>query len=278
MDRTRSSIWKKRYVWSYSKSDKGAFEHLQKNIERSQNHLSHELDSYIATRVAPECRALCDVIQQLLPRELRDMIYQYLLSQSDILIERTDFLPSTSLESSRPQLFDSPCLLDPRFCNEYMRRELFEAWYKFSTFQFTRNSLVNTFLSKDLWGLDLPVYQLVRNLEIDIWPRGCMLDTDLEYGRAEIALLACLATIRKGAKITFPIETRPHTEIWHSSEQQIQRFLQILSTIFPLARKLLGMGHRVTIEVDGSLVAHVTADELCKTAWYEKIKRKQQVR
>ena len=115
MERTRCSVLNETYFWFHLGDEKAALEHLQKNIERSQKHLSDELDAYIATYVAPECRALCDVIHQHLPRELRDMTYQYLLSQSDILIERTDFLPATSPGSSRPQLFDSPCLLDPRF-------------------------------------------------------------------------------------------------------------------------------------------------------------------
>ncbi|KAF2825124.1 hypothetical protein CC86DRAFT_39279 [Ophiobolus disseminans] len=257
---------------SYHVHDKNvALEKLRQNIDRSQRSLSEDLNNRITAFAAPECLAICDRIQQNLPRELRDMVYQYLLSQSDVFIEQTDFLPLHSPRSSRPQLVDSLHVLQPEFCDASTRRELFEAWYKFTTFQFATNTVVLEFLSKDLWDLDLPVRQLVRNVEIDIWPGGCMFDTDLEWCKSMSKYLTCLTDVKKGARIMLPVATLARKAIWHGHEHDICKFLDILSGVFPLVKELLDVGHNVTIEVDSSLVTRVKSDDLSKEVWYQKI-------
>jgi hypothetical protein len=249
-------------------------EQLRERVCVSQQHLSAEVNDHIVAYAGPYCGALCIGIQQHLPRELRDMIYVYLLPVCDVLIEATDFLPLGSTDSSRPRLIDAPHLLSPKFSDVVTRRELFEAWYKFSTFQFANIALIPIFLNKDLWDLDLPVRRLVRSLEIDIWPTDRMADTDFARVLDQRALLDWLIALRKSARIVFPIDTNTYTPIWCRDSKKIQRFITILSRFFSPVKRLLAAGHHVVVEVDGSLVVEIKLEDLTTVAWDQKIKEK----
>jgi hypothetical protein len=249
-------------------------EQLRKRVCVSQQRLATEVNDHIVAYARSYCGTLCISIQQHLPRELRDMIYAYLLPVCDVLIEATDFLPLGSTDSSRPQLIDVPHLLSPGFSDVVTRRELLEAWYKLSTFQFANIALIPIFLHKDLWGLDLPVRRLVRSLEIDIWPTDYMADTDSTRFLDRRALPDWLIALRKGARIVFPIDTNTYKPIWSRKSQKIQRFITILSRFFSPVKRLLAAGHHVVVEVDGSLVVEIKLEDLTTAVWDRKIKEK----
>lgn len=86
-------------------------ERLLVNIPKAQASLSAEINRQIVAHTAPPIHALCQDLQEHLPRELRDMVYEHLLPPCDILIEATDFLPLDDIESSRPRLISFPHLL-----------------------------------------------------------------------------------------------------------------------------------------------------------------------
>jgi hypothetical protein len=110
-----------------------------------------------------------------------------LLAQADILIETTDFLPTRSPDFPWRLLFDSAHLLQSGFCDHATRRELFEPGT--SSPPSSPKGLVwrPEILYNDLWDLDLSVRQLVRSMEIDIWPGKCLGPT-LECCKPEVAL------------------------------------------------------------------------------------------
>jgi hypothetical protein len=86
------------------------------------------------------------------------------------------------------------------------------------------------------------------------------------------------ATLRKGARITLPIESYQSIEIWKNSDAQMERFLKVVGEVFPLARTLLDAGHFVSMEVDGDLVVQAKTEDLNEETWREKIKGKARVR
>jgi hypothetical protein len=59
------------------------------NITKIEERLSKEIGDYIIPFIAPDCRRLCDGIQQHLLREVRDMVYEYLLPPCTVQIKET---------------------------------------------------------------------------------------------------------------------------------------------------------------------------------------------
>jgi hypothetical protein len=49
---------------------------IREKLLESAKTLDHEIDDYITTYSAPECQELCVLMQQKLPRELRDSVYE----------------------------------------------------------------------------------------------------------------------------------------------------------------------------------------------------------
>lgn len=121
--------------------------------------------------------------------------------------------------------------------------------------------------------MELPVRQLVRNLEIDIYHTDCM--SESEYKRRpnidQPQLLDCLLDVRSGARMVFPIDTMVRIAIWSSCEERKREFVELLSRFFVSARRLLMAGHRVIVEVDWSLVVNLTFDDLSQAAWQRKL-------
>jgi hypothetical protein len=256
-----------------------ALEQLRARIKDSQNRLLVKVDEQIALHAAPSCRELCDKMQRDLPRELRDMIYQYLLPEVDILIGSTDFLPESASNHSRPQLVDTPHMIAPEYSDPITRRELFEAWYKFCTFQFASDTLIPQFLHKDLWGLDLPVRQLVRKLEIDIWPienNTSRWDHRIaqQRCRSQPGLLDSLLAIRPGAEMVFSVNTTNFNNIWRLDPERIRIFVGLLSRYFSSTARLLAAGHRVVADLDIGLEIEVSEKNLDKVALDRMLRKK----
>jgi hypothetical protein len=138
------------------------------NITKVEERLSKEIDDYIIPFVAPDCRHLCDAIQQHLPREVRDMVYGYLLPPGTIQIKETYFLPTNSTDSTKLEIEDVSHMVDLAFTNYLTKQELFESWYETNDFRFDDHCLIPRFLHQDLWGLDLPVRKLAKTLTINL--------------------------------------------------------------------------------------------------------------
>jgi hypothetical protein len=248
-------------------------ERLLVNIPKARTSLSAEIDRQIVAHTAPPIHALCENLQERLPRELRDIVYEHLLPPCDILIEATDFLPLDDPESSRPRLISFPHLLEHDYLDAITRKEYAEAWYRFCTFQFASTDLVGRFIHEDPWGMGLPVHQLARNFEIDIWHTDCMHES-IYKRRSNIdqpQLLDCLLTVRSGARMVFPIDTMVRIAIWSGCEERKREFIELLSRFFVSARRLLAAGHHVVVEVDWSLVVNLTFDDLTQAAWRQKL-------
>jgi hypothetical protein len=250
---------------------------LRINIACGQGRISIAIDERIGTIISPSCLVLCANIQQYLPKELRDMVYQYLLPSEDVLIGEDDFIPFDSPESSQSRLTRSSHLIRPGVCDAQTRQEFFEAWYKNCTFQFCTIDLIPQFLHKDLWGLDLPVRTLVRHLNIDIWPPDRISNTEFTGVKDSAGLLGCLLAVRPGAEFVFPIDTNRYSEIWRRSEADIRKFVVVLTRFCASAKRVLKAGHKVIVELDGDIEVDLKYEHLNQAVWHDMISQKARV-
>jgi hypothetical protein len=53
---------------------------------RSMARIDKEVDQHIRQHAAPACLSLCNAVQDKLPRELRDVIYRYILREPKIVV------------------------------------------------------------------------------------------------------------------------------------------------------------------------------------------------
>jgi hypothetical protein len=210
-------------------------------LDTTNNELNRQIHSYAGNYGVARYRSLCEDIQAILPRELRDMVYSYLVRDKQPFLEESDFLPfhhrrSTALGLPRSE---NRHLLDPCFSDSTTRREVFELWYKKTTFTFAYYNLVPAFLAKDFWNLDLPVRDLVRRDQV--WPW------------AEVGVLRKIPLWRVADSIRILANVEPLFQF----EKKVDIFIRLLSE-FP--NRLWSCIPRA--EADNKWIAHVS-----KSSW-----------
>jgi hypothetical protein len=224
-------------------------------LDTSNNGVNIHIENY----AAPQCLSICKDMQAKLPRELRDMIYPYLILDKQPLIEESEFLPHDHPDWTGSDLLNSRNrhLLDARFSDLTTRREFLELWYQRTTFTFVNYEVIPLFLERDLWNLDPPVRNLVRR--VLVWPWGSAKDmSDTPSSRAErVRLLANTEPLfRFDTKVDVFIKLasrspgRPYPCITGADDEQIVSFVLVFLEMLPWLKRLLDMGHRVRIKVD----------------------------
>ena len=128
------------------------------------NQLQGELKAHVLAVATSQCRNLCETMQTLLPRELRDIIYGYLLADEckcdDTKRLENDknsmrYVPRKRGEHV-PNLFDDyPYVRDTEYVGIETRIELAEMWCWLARFTFDFRSKVQEVLAKKIWGLQL---------------------------------------------------------------------------------------------------------------------------
>jgi hypothetical protein len=100
-----------------------------------------EVDYMIMVYEGPSCRAFFQNMQDRLPKELRDMVYEYILQGPLIILsmEDMDKEERTKLSPTGPfarRQYPYSYLLDPGYftTGAVLRHELIEVWYRTSTF------------------------------------------------------------------------------------------------------------------------------------------------
>jgi hypothetical protein len=134
-------------------------------------HVDAEINHYIHQYAAPTCLSLCEGIQEKLPRELRDMIYGFVLQENPKVRLRK--------EHFEHELFDSRLIIplvgraerlinlgydnisgyahlfDTGFVDPNTKSEFTEAWYWPTTFSFLEHKYIGNLLHYDRWGSDI---------------------------------------------------------------------------------------------------------------------------
>ena len=149
-------------------------------IRNFREKLERELMCYIDGVAAPECRALCDKMQQRLPRELRDVVYEHLLEGSTRQVVHDNYTstknPRVVFNCNRyvrgsdvavwPQ---NSVVVDERYTGKVTKTEIGEAWYRSCILVLDHLSDVNAFVHFDLWGFGLTARDHIRRVELRVY-------------------------------------------------------------------------------------------------------------
>jgi hypothetical protein len=150
---------------------------LSDDAAEKEKTTSQALESY--AKVA--CRDLCEEIYNVFPREVRDIIYGYLHSQSKVRIvsDSADWGPIyfTSVNEvqwhgqdpwgAKEQIADHWWRVE--CTGEYFRREMSEQYYRSTLFDFSdRFTLLPKFRCTDPWGVGFLPADIVMNIEVHI--------------------------------------------------------------------------------------------------------------
>jgi hypothetical protein len=109
-------------------------------------------------------------MQRKLPRELRDIIYEYVLGDSDVDIKAPDvkLLPCRPRHIALGEKFDDKAfyhLCKPSFLDPQTMREFAECWYRRSMFNFDCDITFRKFMRRNMWHFGLLVVDLVRRVK-----------------------------------------------------------------------------------------------------------------
>jgi hypothetical protein len=204
-----------------------------------------------------ECLHLCETISSRLPRELRDIIYAYLLGDFDLETRITrDYFRSTKDTGTNLHTHDNVRWKakhyhrhwwDGAFVGEAFYRELVETYCRTSTFVFGDDAgLIEKFLATDSMDFGTLPREMVMKVEV----RLCAITTDEgnfkgymfgtgEATRAEVLVkaLESVEGLKGGASVVVRFDTRAKDE--REREEQVERVIEVLVP-----------GYRVRLTVD----------------------------
>jgi len=229
------------------------------------------------------CLHLCKKVLVKLPRELRDLVYEYIVTP-DYIYAGPQYLTNTG----------SPCEIDqyahfwnPQYVGEIMRIELAQMWYRLSLFYFwdrKRNlEVIERFMTYDRWGLGLKPYEHIARVRFDVGDGIIHHDNDSKRPRpciSEQYKAILTEPFKKLAQFRFPNRVqyliRIHT--LGSLENRCFRGDQLHKTLDEIIfqmKALQSAGHRFRVEwseIDNLEFASKTCT-LSSDAWLEEIRR-----
>ncbi|KAF1850366.1 uncharacterized protein K460DRAFT_390885 [Cucurbitaria berberidis CBS 394.84] len=270
------------------------------NYIQSASSLQDEISKYIELYAAPKCRELCDLMYDKLPRELREMVYKYILRGPKKLFDAHVLSPSSwplptvsgfnyptpndssSLSFHRDNVTFSHVFYDA-FAGPHIRPEIIESWYRAKTFTFTDCEVIASFLERDYWGCNVDLRSCVKNIEIvkTVWDQEQMAGLDetfalvVETQFAAIKGLDILFNLSEGAKITFLIRG-PGVRKWRRASykitlEDVRRAVHSLR-MFPIISQVLKEGCEVLVKFEDQETFEVNKGQVTENHWVEKSK------
>jgi hypothetical protein len=258
---------------------------LSHQLQNQAYQLQREAEHHIEDAAISQCRDLCDTMQAVLPRELRDMVYGYLL------IDETKCGHTKKLEDEHSSIFHVPRRPDmyvpttfeqyPHVRDEYYvgietMTELAEAWYRSAQFTFDYRAKIRQLFEQEPWGLDLDVRQLIRNVHVHIWPSYYPDDvvrpgTDHFFFVEDIHLLS---ELRKPAIVTIRLDVK-NWAYQPFQDDQVKYYIEgIAEFLFPVLRKLLEGEVKVLVQVAEKASIEIKGEDLEKLdRWYQVVQK-----
>ena len=219
-----------------------------------------------------ECLTLCFMMQDKMPRELRDMVYEALLSEPQNYYVDGD---GRSLEDLFPAnvVLHNPHIGDKSFVDEKTLTELAEMWYRHSVFKLFGDSTLARLFRNESWELpDLDPAPLIRHVYMALNPRDHWdNDTDeaLEAGK-ELYLpsdFERLAKLQQPATFTIGI----YFEDWYyhgETREGMKTSVDTMSRrVFPLLKHLIAFGVGVTVKIYRAEPVKVGLEHLDSEGW-----------
>ena len=151
------------------KDDHSINRRISKQKEQKQV-VDDRLHKHFEPYAKATCLSLCEKVRIALPREIRDIIYDYLHAH-DIIYVGPEYLCKS----------DQPCesdrgahYWDAAYVSDAMKLELVESWYRTTLFYFYDKAnniqVVDRFLVTDRWGLDIRPHDFICRVRFDLGP------------------------------------------------------------------------------------------------------------
>jgi hypothetical protein len=199
-----------------------------------------------------ECLRVCMAVQKHLPREIRDMIFGYLLLEDGVHARLFHYY--NTLDPKAPRHY-----WNRNFTGDATLRELTESWYRSVRFDFDRSldflphllAQVDTTLQYKRQELVGKASFKILQCDLDVWPAAdangipspqSLLLKNMEY----------LFLLRPGAKITVILESPLpwFSEAKNLQERQSQFLARVLDIIFPTLIRLHQAGYSLAVCID----------------------------
>jgi hypothetical protein len=259
-----------------------------------ESRLETQLMQHIDAHCAPQCLQICEEMQHQLPRELRDMIYEYVLETrihplvhdefaKEVLKETGITLGWTPKKKPEPSLpwirqirrYGLRHICDKDYVGLDTMQEIAEAYYCGSIFSFDIYSKYDPapaaplsqhfFEATDRWTFGLDVAGLVRRLEFHL----CAKDMAKSPAKAEQDLSSLLHVSR-------PLSTTIVFDEFLGEDNNLLEVTTAIASLFPTLNKLLAAGHMLVVGVHSKYLSgcqfdvSVSRDELEYTWWQRK--------
>jgi hypothetical protein len=223
------------------------------NYEDRISAYDQEANELATTYCKLECRAICEGMQERLPRELRDMIYEYILPQDT----RVEYFQTCSKDL--PRYSNGERLSPHLLCAEYLGgtsvAELGETWYRVSELVFWDYQYSNAFLQSNPWKLSSQPTKLVCKVVIEICVTDFMTYIGGTNGEWDVSsgkltqlhrAIANLSSLRKATKVALRFRTRANYWV-KSTEERYQQFVDVIESIASVARLLQKQGYQIKL-------------------------------
>jgi hypothetical protein len=230
-----------------------------------QRDLSDEIEEATQLYNIAVCRTIAPAMQAALPRELRDMVYEYLTpSRLDIdtrqYYKRADIISVLTKDFEYRMYFSSrPRSHEDKLCPEHYWREhiiscgvadeLMKAWYRNSTFKMSvywsqqglRTETLKMLLNNDRFSTGLQPRDLITKFafEVRLHPRP-----DNFWRSNVLAAVDDLFLLKKATRIQINVSNI-------SSEDKIGQLREFLIFIRPSILRLRESGYRCKVAVTG---------------------------
>ena len=226
-------------------------QHEQKILRMKMEHDQHkaQLCQELRKYARKSCRELCDKACTTFPRELRDDIYEYLVSghhQQSPHLFKIGFVGSSFLRELAEHIYRTKVFT---FSNDH---DSFATWIEETDSQgIKRSELVRKvkiwIMEYDLWG----TYSIPRSRD----GYGHKIKENLEKLQGA---LGSLFSLRKGSQILIRVVVnKAGRDGWtRNDSQRDQAFVKMLHTMFPFFNSLRDAGYSVTTVAENSVGTH----------------------
>jgi len=254
---------------------------------------------------AAQCLSICTATYDKLPREVRDMVYIYIIGESTIEIDQEllefAIFPEEHTERATTPRFPERLLKyidsagvhlwDAKYSGMFFSSELIETWYRHTTFSFKHCQLVPEFLNNSRFGYGVAPREWVRNIKI---LRFLMQDSRIKYASGVVyhkghkskveyhdnsSDVHHLDGLHKQTHVIFDFDPDypPLREIFSRSGWE-RMLVANFKGSFPKIGALLDSGCRVSVVFAGVGPLEVRRDELTSQIWEDKLEaiRKQE--
>lgn len=225
--------------------------------QRAEKHAQREAEKQIELYARASCRDLCRMVQEKLPRELRDEIYQYITTSTNVRVYNEGPIPFTpthpySEDPSHHEIMNPEYrqhYWDTDFIGQQTRMELAEYHYRTACFSFKTRSVcvitpIEKFLQIDHLGLRFPPSKYLSKVELSFWAQDLfhrsLVKQDILQDMED------LFHLKTGATVSFKLSQVMDCD----SDDMYSPVKESVTTIFPITSRLNKARYNVTVRVD----------------------------